>query len=379
VERSGGGLSDLDAGLDEARAAELRVAMASVAAAQRPLIIAGGGVVSSGASDLLVAVAERLGAPVLTTGMGVGSIPGDHPLACGVSWIAAADIGGLVGATDAIIAVGTRFNDGMTKGWDLPLPATTLRIDIDPAEIERNLPMLHRVVGDAAHVLGWIETWLRDNGIDRHAVVDPQLAEAQRAYRAAQHERVGSTRPWFDALRAAFPTDGVIAADMSLFWADMLGSFPVPGPRQVLFPWGMGTLGFGVPAAIGAKLAVGDRAVVAIVGDGAFQFTGAELGTAVQEHLVLPIVVANNSAYGMIRVQQLGRYGHEVGVALKSPDFVALARAYGARGVLAKSPADMAEHLRAALVADGPTVIEVPWGAQFAARDAGGGAVDQER
>jgi acetolactate synthase-1/2/3 large subunit len=341
-------------------------ALAEVVAAQNPLVIAGGGVVSSDASTVLVSVAERLGAPVLTTGMGVGTIPSDHALACGVSWIASADVTDLIGAADAVVAVGTRFNDGMTNGWDLPLPPTTLRVDIDAEEVERNFVTKYRIVGDARRVLAQAQAWLVQRSIDRGSVVGPKMAQAQQAYRRAQYDRVGDTRPWFEALRAALPRDGVIAADMSLFWADMLGSFPVTMPRQVLFPWGMSTLGFGIPAAVGAKIGIGDRPVVSIVGDGAFQFTGAELGTAVQEGLALPIVVANNNAYGMIKMQQLNKYGEHVGMDLRSPDFVALARAYGARGALVGSPDELFNALASALAADGPTVIEIPWGTRFA-------------
>ncbi|MYS85117.1 thiamine pyrophosphate-binding protein [Embleya scabrispora] len=344
-------------------------ALAELSAAERPLIIAGGGVVAAGASAALTRVAERLGAPVLTTGMGVGVIPGDHPLACGVSWIASADITDLIAASDAVLAIGTRFNQGMTNGWNVPLPRTTLRVDIDPEEIERNIAVKYRVVGDAGVVLERVGAWLVDRSVDRRAQVEPRLAEAQRAYRAAQHARVGTTRPWFDALRAALPEDGIIAADMSLFWGDMLGSFPVRAPRRILFPWGMGTLGFGVPSAIGAKIGVRDRAVVSIAGDGAFQFTGSELGTAVQERLALPFIVANNNAYGMIKMQQLARYGHDVAVDLPAPDFTALATAYGARGVRVERPEDLAGELKAAFAADGPTVIEIPWGDTFAGRE----------
>ena len=352
--------------LSDAAQAELGRALEAVAAAERPLIIAGGGVATADAAAALTAFAERLGAPVLTTGMGVGAIPGDHPLACGVSWIASADVTELVAVADAVVAVGTRFNQGMTAEWQLPLPDTTLRIDIDGAEIERNLPTRYQVVADAGVALAAALAPLADRGVDRRGRPTEPMRLAQHRYREAQRRRVGSTRPWFDALRAALPEDTVIAADMSLFWADMLGSFPVPSPRQVLFPWGMGTLGFGVPAAIGAKIGVGERPVISIAGDGAFQFTGAELGTAVQQRLALPFIVANNDAYGMIKMQQLGKYGADVAVDLPGPDFVALAVAYGARGVRVERPEDLALALKEALAADGPTVVEIPWGTSFA-------------
>lgn len=337
----------------------------------RPLVLAGGGVVTAGAQAALLALAGRLGAPVLTTGMGVTGISGDHPLACGVAWGASADVRPLVAACDGLLAIGTRCQSAMTADWDLPLPEVTVRIDVDPEEIERNLPFAHRLVGDARAVAEQLECELAALGVDRHGAVDPALHEAQERYRAAHRARPGTTRPWMDALRATLPRDTVVSADMSVFWADMLGSFPFYEPRTMLFPWSMGTLGFAVPAAIGAKLALPDRPVVAIAGDGAFLFTGAELATAVQERLTLPIVVVNNRAYGMIKMQQEDRYGAGAGVAvdLVAPDFVALARAFGARGELASTPGELAGALERALAADGPTVVEVPWGERLSVAD----------
>ena len=128
---------------------QIEAAAKALAMAERPLIYAGGGVISSEASQELIRLAERLGAPVLTTGMGVSAIPGDHSLACGVAWIAAADIRPLVGSSDALLAVGTRFNQAMTHGWDLPLPQTTIRIDVDSDEINRNLSFQQKIAGDA--------------------------------------------------------------------------------------------------------------------------------------------------------------------------------------------------------------------------------------
>jgi len=149
---------------------------------------------------------------------------------------------------------------------------------------------------------------------------------------------------------------------MSLFWADMLGMFPIYHPRTMLFPWGYGTLGFGVPTALGAKAALPERPVVAIAGDGAFLFTGAELATAVQYGLNIPILVPDNRAYGMIKVQQRNQYnGHFVAVDLCSPDFVQFARAFGAYGEQVTTPDSLGTTLKRALTADKPTVIEIPW------------------
>ncbi|MFM8319760.1 MAG: thiamine pyrophosphate-binding protein [Chloroflexota bacterium] len=340
----------------------LRSAAFALAQAQRPLIYAGGGVISSEAGAELLALAERLGAPVLTTGMGAGAIPSDHPLACGVAWIAAADIRPLVAACDAFLAVGTRFNQGMTAGWELPLPETTIRVDIDEAEIERNLPMRTRLVGDARFTLDTLDRLLAEMGVQRYGQVDIGMQLAVEQFRQALQDKLGSSAPWMAALRAALPRDAIISCDMSLFWADMLGTFPIYHPRTMLFPWGFGTLGFAIPEAIGAKLANPNQPVAAICGDGAFLFTGAELATAVQYNLGLPILVPNNHAYGMIKVQQRDQYDEKfIAVDLVNPDFVQLAQAFGANGVRVAKPGELAEAIRRALKSNKPTVIEIPW------------------
>ena len=331
--------------------------------AEHPLIYAGGGVISSEAGEILVKLAERVGAPVLTTGMGAGCIPGDHPLACGVAWIAAADIRPLVSASDAFLAVGTKFNQGMTHDWSLDLPATTIRIDIDPEEIERNLPMQYKLVGDAQATLTAISQGLAERAINRQGQPSLKMQAAQESYRASLRAKVGGTTPWMTALRESLPRETIISADMSLFWADMLGIFPIYEPRTILFPWGYGTLGFAIPEALGAKVACPDRPVIAIAGDGAFLFTGAELATAVQYELNIPILVPNNNAYGMIKVQQRDQYDEQfMAVDLHNPDFVALAQAFGAYGTRVTTPEMMATAIQNALKADKPTVIEIPWG-----------------
>ena len=348
----------------EETSAQISAAADALSDAKRPLIYAGGGVIAGDASAELGQLAERLGAPVLTTGMGTGAIPGDHPLWCGTPWIAGgANVCDVVAACDAFLAVGTRFNQGMTADWSLPLPETTIRIDIDPDEIERNLPMQQKIVGDAKEILLALDAAIGHLGIHRNGQVDPQLAKAQRAFKAGLAAKMGQTTPWAKTLRDTLPRNAILSCDMSLFWADMLSIFPIYQPRSLLFPWGFGTLGFGLPEALGAKLGCPEKPVVAIVGDGAFLFTGGELATALQYNLNIPIIVPNNNAYGMIKVQQRDQYdGQFMGVDLANPDFVALAHAFGAYGTRVTTPESFAEALATALLADRPTIIDIPWG-----------------
>jgi acetolactate synthase-1/2/3 large subunit len=330
---------------------------------ERPLIYAGGGVISSSASAELTQLAERLGAPVLMTGMGVGSIPGDHPLACGIAWAPVADIKPLIEASDLFLAVGTRFYDAMTNGWELPLPATTIRIDVDSDEIERNIPMGQKIIGDAKATINVIHERLNLIGFNQSREMHPDLQKARKTFSDSLEEKVGSTTPWMKALRETLPRDTIVSCDMSLFWADMLGIFPFYQPRTSLFPWGFGTLGFAFPEAMGAKFAKPDQPVVAMCGDGAFLFTGTELATAVQYGLNIPIILLNNNTYGMIKVQQRDQFDEQfMSVDLENPDFIALAKAFGAYGEYVTTPDELRNSLTKALSADKPTLIEIPWG-----------------
>ncbi|MBV7330598.1 thiamine pyrophosphate-binding protein [Chloroflexi bacterium TSY] len=344
--------------------AQISAAAAALSQAKRPLLYAGGGAIASGASPELVSLAERLGAPVLTTGMGVGAIPSDHPLWCGVPWIAGgANVADVVAACDAFLAVGTRFNQGMTADWSLPLPETTIRIDIDADEIERNIPMQQKIVSDAKCALAALNSALEQLGVNRDSQVDATLAQAQQAFKAGLTAKIGRTERWARALRQALPHNAILSCDMTLFWADMLSIFPIYEPRTMLFPWGFGTLGFGLPEALGAKLGCPEKPVVAIVGDGALLFTGGELATAVQYNLNIPIIVPNNNAYSMIKVQQRDQYdGQFMAVDLVNPDLLELASAFGTYGERVTRPDGLKDVLARALTADKPTLIEIPWG-----------------
>jgi acetolactate synthase-1/2/3 large subunit len=341
---------------------QIETLVSALTKSERPLIYAGGGVISSNASSELTKLAERFNAPVLMTGMGVGSIPGDHPLACGVAWAPVADIKPLVEACDLFLAVGTRFYDAMTNGWNLPLPPTTIRIDVDSSEIERNIPIGQKIIGDAKATLNAVHERLNSVGHIQTLGMHPEFQKARNILRDSLKERVGATTPWMNAMREALPQKTILSCDMSLFWADMLGIYPFNKPRTSLFPWAFGTLGFALPEAIGAKLAKPDHPVVAICGDGAFLFTGAELATAVQYGLNIPIILPNNNTYGMIKVQQRDQYDERfMSVDLKNPDFVALAEAFGAYGEFVSTPDEFRDSLAKAISADKPTLIEIPW------------------
>ncbi len=330
-----------------------------LANAEQPILYCGGGAVSSGASNALVQLAERLNAPVITSIMGKGAFPEDHPLSLGALWEQGNPVDDLLVASDCAMVVGSKLGSQATHGFQLQLPSPTIRIDIDPREIELNYRPSLALVADARIAL---ETLL-----DRVNNLNPTGSGfANEVVRAARHaaERTSwhaERRSHVDALRRAIPRDGVLVADMTQMAYVACGVYPVYEPRTFMFPSGYGTLGFALPAAIGAKIARPDAMVVAVVGDGGFQYTMAELACAVQERISLPIVIFNDSTYSAVKeAQKESRDGRYIAVDLVNPDYVDLAKAYGIPGVRVASPEQLEAEVLAASARSMPTIIDVP-------------------
>jgi acetolactate synthase-1/2/3 large subunit len=226
-----------------------------------------------------------------------------------------------------------------------------IRVDVDPAQLHKNAPADVAVLGDARAVLERLPA--RSAGEDLSAV---------RA--AIREEALADGAPWLDlteALDEALGPDGVLAGDSTMAaYYGAVHLLPMGPARRFIYPTGYATLGYALPAAIGAKLAAPERPVIALVGDGGLLFTVAELVTAAELGLPLPVVVPNNGGYGEIRNQMVEEGIEPVGVDLRVPDFPALGRAFGGEGVRAGDRAELEAELRAALARPGPTVIEVP-------------------
>ena len=302
-----------------------------VVAAERPVIWAGGGVVASGASDELLRLAELTGAPVLTSQAGKGSMPTDHPLHVG-NWANERPVRELLDASDLLLAVGTRFSYFPTGGWSLRPPASVVQVDLDPASIGRNYPVAIGVVGDAGETLGQLLTRLGERG---YAPRPPRSAEVAAAL-ASIDAAVGVPLE-LDVLRqvrAALPTDAHVFNDPTTlaFWAR--SAWMADLPRTWFVPSGFGTLGYALPAAIGSAVADPDAVSAAIIGDGGVMFTIQDLMTAVQEEIPVVVLVFNDEGYGVERRHQTHLYGRHSGVDVTPPDFVALARSFGAEGLL---------------------------------------------
>jgi acetolactate synthase-1/2/3 large subunit len=327
--------------------------------AERPLIIAGGGVIAAGAEGEIHALTRRLGAPVITTVMGRGAIREDDPL-----WASVLPNGRatepVIRAADVVLAVGCRFAARSTQGLLLNLnfaPSQTLiHLDLDPTVIGKLYKPQLGIVGDARDGLARLLEALGRSAPS--AGWDLRWLDEQR--RAAGPRYTSEVAGLIQTLREALPEDSIVVNDQTGLNYWMEWRFPVLGPRTFLYPVGSAVLGYAVPAAIGAQIARPGRPVVAVVGDGGFMFSVSELATAVKYRLPIAFLLMNDNRYGAIKWLQERLFGRWGEADLANPNFVALARAFGARGERVERLEALPAALRAALAADGPTVIEMP-------------------
>jgi acetolactate synthase-1/2/3 large subunit len=328
-------------------------AVALLADAERPLVWAGGGVVLGDATGELAALAEFLQAPVITTRQGKGAIDDRNPLSVGTAWVNKR-LQPIVDDADVILAVGTNFAaSGATKDQ------LVVHVDVDPEQVGRHFPDAVAVVGDAAPTLAAILA-----GLEASAAPRPSRAAEARAARAQVEEQlraIGPQAQMVETLRAAVPDDGILVPCTTTIGYMCHMHYRTYAPRTYLSTSYMGTLGFGFPAALGAKVACPDRPVVCITGDGGFLFAATELATAVQYGINVVTVVFNDNAYGNSNRDQRERFhGREIGTVLRNPDFAQFAESFGADGIALRGISELAPALREAIANDRPTVIEVP-------------------
>ena len=332
-------------------------AAAQLRRAQRPIIWSGGGVVAADAGSALVTLAEQLGAPVITSQAGKGGIPADHPLHVG-NWANELPVRQMLDRSDVLVAVGTRFSYFPTGGWSLRLPETVIQIDVDPEELGRNYQAVHRILGDARLSVEALHSALADLGHEPAGDRSGEVAEALDRIRTAVGEPVEIQV--LDQIRAALPNNARVFNDPTTlaFWAR--SHWQTFEPRTWFVPSGFGTLGFALPAAIGGKLAVPDAPSVAIIGDAGVMFTIQDLMTAVEHNIQVIVLVFNDEGYGVERRHQDHLFGRRSGVDLQPPDFVAVAKAFGAAGIRVDELSAVGEAVSSALEASGPVLIEVP-------------------
>jgi 5-guanidino-2-oxopentanoate decarboxylase len=348
--------------LPQAGSEHIDAAVRLLGQAERPLIIAGGGARHAGAE--LRRLVETLGCPLVTTAAGKGVLPESHPANFGTS-LPYQPIRQLVLDADVIMAVGTELAEtDVYVSTKLPMGGLLIRIDVDPVKLADQYVADVRIWSDAQAALHSINQGLAKRAPDAAArsAWCGALGGAAK-YRADIESTVDSRAhaQWsaLRAIKAALPWDGAIFSDMTQIAYFGNYAYPVEEPGQWFHPSGYGTLGFALPAAIGAKISSPARAVVALAGDFGLQFTVAELMTAVEAGLSLPIVVWNNSALGQIRDDMVAAGIPQIGVIGRNPDFVALAHAFGAEGYRVHDPAALTDAIRTALDYAGPTLIDV--------------------
>ena len=302
------------------RASQAAIAQAAelLAGAARPIILAGGGALWSGAARAIESLAARLGAPVITTLNGKGLLDERHPFSLGHARSARGKTA--LENADAMLAVGCRFTEVMTDWRRMKVPANLVQIDLDPAQIGVNFPVRLGIVEDARSAIESIEVALpparlRDGW--------GSLWDEARAARPARPE-------WLiDTLRAALPSDVPVFTDACEIGYRMHADWPSHGPRLFFYPSNFITLGWGFPAAVGAAVALEGRPVVAVSGDGGFVMTAQELATAARYRLRVIALVHNDSTYGAIKnIQDRNHGGRYLDVELNNPDFLKLAAAY---------------------------------------------------
>jgi acetolactate synthase-1/2/3 large subunit len=341
---------------------QIKRAAEEIANSCRPIIYAGGGVISSNASAELIELAETIMAPVTTTLMGISTIPTEHPLYVGMLGMHGCKYANYaIQESDLIIAVGARFDDRVTGKLESFAPnARVIHIDVDPAEISKNVKVHIPIVGDAKQVLKSLIKYVqRCNSTEWLEKINQWKKEYPLCYRELCSE---SIMPQFVVEQISeVCKDAIIVTEVGQhqMWAAQY--FKYSKPRTFLTSGGLGTMGYGLPAAMGAKVGKPDKTVINIAGDGSFQMNSQELATLVQNDIPVVSVILNNGYLGMVRQwQELfydRRYSHTF--IKGSVDFVKLAEAYGALGLRAEKPSEVRPAIEEAVSSGRPAVVDV--------------------
>ena len=350
---------------------QIEKACKAILKAKKPVIYAGGGVIAANAHEELTELARNLGIPVTMTLMGLGGFPGTDPLSMGMLGMHGTYYSNMaVANSDLLIAVGARFDDRVTGRIDAFAPhAKIIHIDIDPTSISKNVDVDIPIVADCRHALSFINSWFkRKKDFDRDAVVASHQAwhesikEWKREHPLGYIEETDIIKPQFvvQKLHELTKGDAIITTEVgqNQMWAAQFYHFN--HPRAFMTSGGLGVMGYGFPAAIGAQMAARDRTVIDIAGDGSIQMNIQELATARQYKCPVKIAILNNGYLGMVRQwQELfydKKYAH-TGLET-APDFVKLAEAYGAVGLRATKPSEVEPVIKEALATDNTVIMD---------------------
>jgi acetolactate synthase-1/2/3 large subunit len=350
----------------------------ALANAERPILYAGGGVISARATSELAALAEALELPVAHTLMGKGCLRDDHPLLLGQTGFWGTPISNEKCRTaDLILAVGTRLAEANSSSWDprftfsIP-PTRLLHIDADETEIGRNYPTDLGVVADAKLALGALAAAARGKSHRDRGRLREEIAHGRKAFASNwDHQWSSDQYPMrperiLAELRKEVPENGFIVTDVGWNKNGVGQQFPITVPGTFITPSGLATMGFGPAAVLGVKMAHPDRAAVSLIGDGGFSANPSVIATAMEADLPVVWLVMDNSGFGTIAGLEAMHYGSSFGCMFErcgkpyTADYAAIARGFGARGVSIKSAAELGPALREALASKLPTVIQAP-------------------
>ncbi|RNB56960.1 biosynthetic-type acetolactate synthase large subunit [Brevibacillus gelatini] len=341
---------------------EVQAFVDAIGEAKRPVILAGGGIIASRAEKELLAFAEKARIPVINTFMGLGGFPGTHELALAMSGMHGSYTANqaLLNA-DCVIGLGARFDDRITMGRtkEFAPKARIVHVDIDPAELGKNVETAVTVAGDVKSTLAKALPIVRK--CDSEAWIN-QLKEwqVQYPYKYKKDGNVLKPQAVIELLYSSTNGEAIVVTDVGQHQMWTAQYYKFKHPRSFISSGGLGTMGFGFPAAIGAQIGHPDRTVIAVVGDGGFQMTNQELAIVSQYNIPVKVAILNNQCLGMVRQWQELFYDNRYSqIDLTcSPDFVKLAEAYGVKGLRATTPQEAAAVWAEALRHDGPVVVD---------------------
>ncbi len=339
---------------------QIKKAVKAIVSAKKPIIYAGGGVITAGGHNELREFAEKINSPVTLTLMGLGAFPGDHPLFLGMLGMHGTAYANYATMNaDLIIAVGARFDDRVTgKLATFAKNAKIIHIDVDPSSISKNVAVDIPIVGDAKNVLGQILEEIKKTPDTAEWI---KTVEAWRKKHPLTYQYKGKINPQYVIEQIAEVTQGdaIIATEVGQhqMWAAQW--YKVLHPRSFISSGGLGTMGFGFPAAMGAKMGCPDKTVFDIAGDGSIQMNIQELATCVCNKIPVKVAILNNGYLGMVRQWQELFYKHRYShTCMFNPDFVKVAEAYGGVGIRVTKKEDVKPAIEKAIATDNVVFLD---------------------
>ena len=339
---------------------QIKAAAEAINAAEKPVIYAGGGVILANASQLLRELATKGNIPVTTTLLGLGAFDQDSPLSLhmlGMHGTAYANFA--IQDCDLLVAIGARFDDRVTGNLENFAPkAKVIHVDVDPSSISKNVKVDIPVVGDAGNILKELVKLAKHKARTKWI---GQVAKWKKQYPLGYDRKAGTIKPQYviEQISEATKGDAIVATGVGQhqMWAAQF--FRWKFPRQMISSGGLGTMGFGLPAANGAQLGHPDKVVIDIDGDGSFCMTMQELITSVNYSLPVKAMILNNGYLGMVRQWQELFFGKRYSAStIASPDFAALADGFGARGMVVREKGEVRDAIEEALATEGPAAVD---------------------